>query len=71
MLSAVTRPRFSPRSAETNAQARRYAALRAVVTDLTAHVEKLQKDQDTQLRRIAQVQQELDEIKHLVKKLAR
>ena len=68
MLSRVS-ARYSPRSSEMNAQARRFAALRAEVADLAASVQKVQKDQDTQLHRIAQIQQELDELKRLIKKL--
>ena len=63
--------RFFPRSAETNAAARRQAALRALVSDLAVQVERLQKEQDTQFRRIAQIQQDVDEIKRLLKKIER
>ena len=68
MLFPATPARFAPRSAEATAAARRFAALRASITDLSAHVERLQKEQDVQFRRIAQLQQDIDEIKQLLKR---
>jgi hypothetical protein len=69
MLSTVTRARYLPRSNETGTQTRRFAELRAAVADLVTHIEKLQKDQDTQFRRIAQLQQDIDELRRLLKKV--
>ena len=51
--------------------ARRVAALRALVTELATRTDKLHKEQDIQFRRIAQMQQDIDEIKRLLKKLTR
>ena len=49
---------------------RREISVRAELTHLATVVVKLEREQETQLRRIAQIQQELDEIKHLIKKIA-
>jgi hypothetical protein len=48
---------------------RRDISLRAELTHLATVVVKLEREQETQLRRIAQIQQELDEIKHLIRKI--
>jgi hypothetical protein len=68
MLSSVGPVRFIPRQADATAERRRFAALRAAIDDLTANVGKIEKEQDIQLRRIAQIQQDLDELKRLLRK---
>jgi|tagenome__1003787_1003787.scaffolds.fasta_scaffold20668143_2 hypothetical protein len=50
---------------------RRDNSLRAELTHLSTVVVRLEREQETQLRRIAQIQQELDEIKRLIAKIAR
>ena len=69
MLLPATPNRFLPRTGEQKDATRRVAALQALVTELAARVDQLQKEQDIQFRRIAQVQQDIDEIKRLLKKL--
>ena len=71
MLMPAARIRFLPRSDEPKESARRVAALRALVTELATRTDKLHKEQDIQFRRIAQMQQDIDEIKRLLKKLTR
>jgi predicted nucleic acid-binding Zn-ribbon protein len=48
---------------------RRDQSLRAELTHLSTVVVKLEREQETQLRRIAEIQQELDEIKRLIRKI--
>ena len=67
MLSSITPARFLPRSHEATVAARRQAALRALVAELAANLETVQKEQAVQFRRIAQIQQDIDEIKNLLK----
>jgi hypothetical protein len=50
--------------------ARRDKAIRAELTHLNTELLKIEKEQDIQLRRIAQLQQDLDEVKRLLKKLS-
>jgi hypothetical protein len=66
MLLTTTPHRFYPRSADEKEKARRDMALRAQVTELTARVEKIVREQDTQFRRIVEIQQQLDELKRLI-----
>lgn len=63
MLLPATPKRFAPRSTEATSAARRHAELRALVRDLIGRIERIQKDQDIQLHRIAQLQQEIDELR--------
>jgi hypothetical protein len=49
---------------------RRDNGLHAEVTRLSTDLLRLEKNQQIQLARIAQIQQELDEIKRVLKKLA-
>ena len=46
---------------------KRDPALRAELAHLATQVLKLEKEQEVQLKRIAQIQQELEEIKRLLK----
>jgi hypothetical protein len=49
---------------------RRDKALRAELTHLGAAIVKIEREQEIQFRRIAQIQQDLDEVKRLLKKIA-
>jgi len=60
-------PRSGPAMGPTS---RREAALQAEVTHLSARLLKIEEEQRVQFKRIAQIQQELDEIKGLLKKIA-
>jgi hypothetical protein len=64
-----SRYRYLPRTQQNVDRDRREAALRAQVTDLTARVATLEKEQHIQLKRIAQIQVSLDEALALLKKL--
>jgi hypothetical protein len=46
-------------------------ALRAELTLVATRLLKLEREQETQFRRIAQIQLELDEIKRLLEKISR
>lgn len=46
------------------------AGMRAELTHLAAELLKLEREQQVQLQRIAQIQQELDDIKRLLKRIA-
>jgi len=70
MLSAAGPIRFVPRQGENAAERRRYAALRAAMDDLTNHFHKVQKEQEIQLQRIADIQKDLDELKGLLRNRA-
>lgn len=63
---------FSPveRHLPKSPLAKRDNAVRAELTALSTSVVKLEREQEVQLRRIAQIQHELDDIKRLLKKLA-
>ena len=65
LFPAVQRylPRTGPGAGPTS---RRDAALRAEVTQLTAQLVRLEKEQQVQFRRISDIQQELDAIKQLL-----
>ena len=76
MLSAVTRVpgarRHLPRSGPGAGPAsRREIALQAEVTHLATRLVDIEREQHLQFKRIAQIQQELDEIKALLKKIAK
>ena len=60
MLLSTTRHRFHPRTEQDRERARREAALRAQVSNLTSRIEMLEKEQQVQLRRIGELQQQLD-----------
>ena len=66
-----TRHRFHPRAQQDRDRDRREAALRAEVADLTARIHVLEKEQQTQFKRIAQLQMQLDEALKLIKANAR
>ena len=46
------------------------AAIRAELTHVATRLIRLEREQDTQFQRIAQIQQELDDVKRLLKKIA-
>lgn len=71
MLFPASPKRFIPRSQEASAAVRRQAALQALVSDLVERVDGLQKEQNLTLRRIGQLQQDIDELKKLLKKVSR
>jgi hypothetical protein len=64
------RHRYHPRSQQDHDRKRRDAALRAQVVDLAEHVTALEQEQRLQLKRIAEIQQQLDTIMKLLKQLA-
>jgi hypothetical protein len=66
MLLTTTPHRFHPRSADDKDKARRDIALRAQVANLTAQMESIEREQQTQFKRIAEIQHQLDEIKRLI-----
>jgi peptidoglycan hydrolase CwlO-like protein len=68
MLASVGPARFIPRSSEQSAERRRFAALRATVDDIQGAIESMRKEQDIQFKRIAQLQQDIDELKRLLRK---
>jgi hypothetical protein len=68
MLSSAAPVRFVPRQPEAAAERRRYAALRATIDDLAQNIGRIEKEQAIQLQRIAQIQQDLDELKRLLRK---
>jgi len=63
------RHRFHPRGQQERDRHRREAALQAQVADLTERIRALEKEQRTQLTRIAQMQAQLDEALRLIKSL--
>lgn len=60
-------PRSRPGTGPTS---KRDAALLAEVTHLSSQLVKLEREQQTQLHRIAQIQQELDDVKRILKTIA-
>jgi uncharacterized sporulation protein YeaH/YhbH (DUF444 family) len=48
---------------------RRDVALRAELTHVSSQLVKIERDQEIQFRRIADIQQELDELKRMLKRL--
>ena len=71
MLLTTTHHRFHPRSADEKDKARREIALRAQVTDLMAQVGNIEREQQTQFTRIAEIQQQLDELKRLIQDITK
>jgi uncharacterized sporulation protein YeaH/YhbH (DUF444 family) len=67
-MLASTGHRYFPRTAQDAAIARREAAFRAQLSELRDAVDRVEKEQAIQLKRFAQIQQELDEIRRLLKK---
>ena len=65
------RLRFHPRSQQDRDRDRREAAMRAQVADLTARIHALEQEQHTQLKRIAQLQVQLDQAVTLINSLKR
>ncbi len=55
------RHRFHPRTQQDRDRQRREAALRAQLSDLEKRIQALEKEQQIQLKRIAQLQLQLDE----------
>jgi len=63
--------RYLPRSEpSTGPTSKRESALRAEVSHLSVEITKLTKEQQVQFKRIAEIQQELEQIKRVLKKLA-
>jgi hypothetical protein len=62
-----TRHRFLPRDNQHASSSKREAALRAEVSELRAHMETMEKEQQIQFQRIAEMQRDLDEIKRRLK----
>jgi hypothetical protein len=67
-MLASTGHRYFPRSPQDSAALRREAAFRAQVSELREAMDRLEKEQAIQFQRFAQIQQELDEIRRLLKK---
>lgn len=63
-----TRHRFHPRTEQNRERERREAALRAQVSDLTSRIQVLEKEQQIQFKRIAELQQQLDHTMRLLKR---
>jgi len=61
------RHRFHPRGEQDRERYRREAALRAQVTDLTSRLQVLEKEQQIQFKRIAELQQQVDQAMRLLK----
>jgi chromosome segregation ATPase len=59
-------PRHAPGTGPTSKQ---YAAVRAELTLLSAEVARLVKELQVQFKRIAELQQDVDQIKRVLKKL--
>lgn len=68
-MLASTSQRYFPRSPQDAAALRREAAFRAQVSELREAMERLEQEQAIQFQRFAQIQQELDEIRRLLKKM--
>jgi len=67
VLLSTTRHRFHPRSEQDRERERREAALRVQVSDLTSRIQVLEKEQQIQFKRIAELQQQLDQAMRLLK----
>jgi hypothetical protein len=69
-----TTARYLPRNPESNAVSRRIAALRAELSDLRSsfaeRIERLEKEQGIHLRRVAEIQQALDELRRMLKRVS-
>jgi hypothetical protein len=68
-MLASTGHRYLPRSPQDSAALRREAAFRAQVSELREAIERLEKEQAIQFQRFAQIQQELDEIRRLLRQV--
>jgi hypothetical protein len=68
MISLTGPARFVPRQAENAAERRRFAALRAAIDDLRTDFHKIEKEQQIQFQRIAQIQHSLDELTRVLRK---
>ena len=64
-------PRYLPRTPQDSADRRRAAELKATIAELNSHVDRLEREQQIQLQRIAQLQQEVDDMKRQLKSLQR
>ena len=62
------RHRYHPRSQQERERDRRHAAVRAEVADVSTRLQTLEKEQRVQFKRIAEIQQQLDELMRVVKK---
>ena len=63
-----TRHRFHPRSEQDRDRERRETAMRAQMADVMDRLGSLEREQQTQFKRIAQLQHQLDELTRLLKK---
>jgi len=63
-----TRHRYHPRAQQDRERDRRDAAFRAQVADLAVRLQALEKEQQIQFKRIAEIQHQLDALMRLVKK---
>jgi len=63
-----TRHRFHPRGQHDRERDRREATLRALVTELTTRIQLLEKEQQIQFKRIAELQHQLDQALRLIKR---
>jgi hypothetical protein len=61
------RHRYHPRTQQDTERARRDAAFRAELADLITRVSALEREQQLQFKRIAEIQYQLDEIVRLLK----
>ncbi len=68
MLLSTTRHRFHPRTEQDRERERRDAALRAQLADVAARLVSLEREQQTQFTRIAQLQHQIDELTRLLKR---
>jgi hypothetical protein len=64
-------PRYLPRAPEERAEVRRRAAIQAEVSALRDLIERVQREQQIQLERIAQLQHAVDQLTIALKKLER
>jgi uncharacterized sporulation protein YeaH/YhbH (DUF444 family) len=62
--------RFHPRSQQDRERDRREAASRAQIEDLADRLMRVETEQRVQLKRIADIQQQLDAITKLLKQIA-
>ena len=72
IVSVPGSSRYLPRSRPgTGPTSSRETTLRAELTHIQAEMEKLAKEQQVQFQRIAEIQMDLDEIKRLLKTIAK
>ena len=64
-------PRYLPRTPEERAEIRRRAAIQAEISALRDFMERVQREQQIQLQRIAQLQHAVDQLTITLKKLER